>query len=41
MPETLPVSERRSLKLGEVLGAFRQTITNRQTFRYALAAGGV
>lgn len=41
MPETLPVSERRSLKLGEVLGAFRQTITNRQTFGYALAAGGV
>ena len=41
MPETLPVSERRSLKLGEVLGAFRQTITDRQTFGYALAAGGV
>ncbi len=41
MPETLPVSERRSLKLGEVLGTFRQTITNRQTFGYALAAGGV
>ena len=41
MPETLPVSERRSLKLGEVLGTFRQTITDRQTFGYALAAGGV
>ena len=41
MPETLPVSERRSLELGEVLGTFRQTITNRQTFGYALAAGGV
>ena len=41
MPETLPVSERRSLELGDVLGAFRQTITNRQTFGYALAAGGV
>jgi MFS transporter, DHA1 family, multidrug resistance protein len=41
MPETLPVSERRSLALREVLGAFRQTVTNRQTLGYALAAGGV
>ena len=41
MPETLPLSERRSLDVGEVLSAFRQTVTNRQTLGYALAAGGV
>jgi MFS transporter, DHA1 family, multidrug resistance protein len=41
MPETLPVSERRSLAIRDVLGAFRQTVTNRQTLGYALAAGGV
>lgn len=41
MPETLPVSERRSLAIRDVLGAFRQTVTNRQTIGYALAAGGV
>lgn len=41
MPETLPVSERRSLDIRQVLGAFRQTVTNRQTLGYALAAGGV
>src|SRR6201994_4941873 len=41
MPETLPESERRSLALRDVLGAFRQTVTNRQTMGYALAAAGV
>ena len=41
MPETLPVSERKSLAVRDVLGAFRQTVTNRQTLGYALAAGGV
>ena len=41
MPETLPVSQRRSLAIGEVFDAFRQTVTNRQTLGYALAAGGV
>lgn len=41
MPETLPVSERRSLAIRDVLGAYRQTVTNRQTIGYALAAGGV
>lgn len=41
MPETLPLSQRKSLALGDVLGAYRQTVTNRQTFGYALAAGGV
>src|SRR5260221_8238536 len=41
MPETLPLSQRRSLAIREVLDAFRQTVTNRQTLGYALAAGGV
>jgi DHA1 family bicyclomycin/chloramphenicol resistance-like MFS transporter len=41
MPETLPESERKSLAFYDVLGAFRQTVTNRQTLGYALAAGGV
>jgi MFS transporter, DHA1 family, multidrug resistance protein len=41
MPETLPMSERKSLAIRDVLGAFRQTLTNRQTLGYALAAGGV
>jgi MFS transporter, DHA1 family, multidrug resistance protein len=41
MPETLPVTERKSLAIGDVLGAYRQTVTNRQTLGYALAAGGV
>lgn len=41
LPETLPVSERKSLDIRTVLGAFRQTVTNRQTLGYALAAGGV
>jgi MFS transporter, DHA1 family, multidrug resistance protein len=41
MPETLPLSERKSLAIPDVLDAFRQTITNRQTLGYAVAAGGV
>jgi DHA1 family bicyclomycin/chloramphenicol resistance-like MFS transporter len=41
MPETLPETERRSLALRDVLGAFRQTVTDRQTMGYALAAAGV
>ena len=41
MPETLPESERRSLALLDVLDAYRQTVTNRQTLGYALAASGV
>jgi DHA1 family bicyclomycin/chloramphenicol resistance-like MFS transporter len=41
LPETLPDSERKSLALRDVLGAFRQTVTNRQTIGYALAAGSV
>jgi DHA1 family bicyclomycin/chloramphenicol resistance-like MFS transporter len=41
MPETLPLSELKSIAIRDVLGAFRQTVTNRQTLGYALAAGGV
>ena len=41
MPETLPVDMRKSLAVRDVLAAFRQTITNRQTIGYALACGGV
>jgi MFS transporter, DHA1 family, multidrug resistance protein len=41
MPETLPEANRKSLALGEVLRAYAQTITNRQTIGYALACGGV
>jgi DHA1 family bicyclomycin/chloramphenicol resistance-like MFS transporter len=41
MPETLPLSERKSLAIRDVLGAYRQTVTDRQTIGYALAAGGV
>ena len=41
MPETLPEERRKSLAIGEVLGAYRQTVTNRQTLGYALVAGGV
>jgi DHA1 family bicyclomycin/chloramphenicol resistance-like MFS transporter len=41
MPETLRPSQRRSLAIRDVLDAFRQTVTNRQTLGYALAAGGV
>lgn len=41
MPETLPPQLRRSLAVGEVFDAFRQTVTNRQTLGYAVTAGGV
>src|ERR1700759_5196743 len=41
MPETLAPGERKSLGLRQVLGAYRQTVTTRQTFGYALAAAGV
>src|SRR5690348_16055657 len=34
MPETLPEERRKSLAIGEVLGAYRQTVTNRQTLGY-------
>jgi DHA1 family bicyclomycin/chloramphenicol resistance-like MFS transporter len=41
MPETLAEANRKSLAIGEVLRAYGQTITNRQTLGYALACGGV
>jgi DHA1 family bicyclomycin/chloramphenicol resistance-like MFS transporter len=41
LPETLPPSQRRSLAIRQVLDSFRQTLTNRQTLGYALAAGCV
>ena len=41
LPETLPGSERRSLAPADVLSAFHQTVTNRQTIGYATAAGCV
>jgi MFS transporter, DHA1 family, multidrug resistance protein len=41
MPETLPESRRKSLALPEVLSAYWQTVTNRQTLGYALACSGV
>jgi DHA1 family bicyclomycin/chloramphenicol resistance-like MFS transporter len=41
MPETLALSERKSIAIRDVLSAYRQTVTNRQTLGYALAAGGV
>jgi DHA1 family bicyclomycin/chloramphenicol resistance-like MFS transporter len=41
LPETLPLSERKSLAIRDVFNAYRQTVTNRQTLGYAVAAGGV
>ncbi len=41
MPETLPLSARKPLTVRDVASAFRQTVTNRQTIGYALAAGFV
>jgi MFS transporter, DHA1 family, multidrug resistance protein len=41
MPETLAVADRKPLTVRDVFGAFRQTITNRQTIGYALATGCV
>lgn len=41
LPETLPAEQRKSLAFREVMGSFRQTVTNRQTLGYALAAGSI
>ena len=41
MPETLAPGEQKSLALPDVLRAFRQTVTTRQTIGYAIAAGFV
>ena len=39
LPETLDDGKRKSLALSDVLGYFRETLTNRQALGYALAAG--
>jgi DHA1 family bicyclomycin/chloramphenicol resistance-like MFS transporter len=39
MPETLAIEKRKSIAVRDVLGYFRETLTNRQTLGYALAAG--
>jgi DHA1 family bicyclomycin/chloramphenicol resistance-like MFS transporter len=41
LPETLTRAERKPFSIPEVIGAYRQTVTNRQTLGYALAAGMV
>lgn len=41
LPETLPVPNRRSIAIRDVIDAFRQTVTNRQTLGYTLAAGAI
>ena len=41
LPETLPESRAQVARARDVLAAFRQTVTNRQTIGYALAAGSV
>jgi DHA1 family bicyclomycin/chloramphenicol resistance-like MFS transporter len=39
MPETLAEGKRKSLRPGDVLGYYRETLTTRQTLGYAIAAG--
>lgn len=41
LPETLPASERKSLAFNVVAGNFWQTVSNRQTLGYAIAAGSI
>jgi DHA1 family bicyclomycin/chloramphenicol resistance-like MFS transporter len=41
LPETLPPSERKSLAFNVVAGNFWQTVSNRQTICYAIAAGSI
>ena len=41
LPETLPPANRRPISVAEIFSSYRQTLTNRQTFGYALAAGGI
>jgi len=41
LPETLAEDKRTSLRIHDVLGYYKQTITNRQTFGYALACGAI
>jgi MFS transporter, DHA1 family, multidrug resistance protein len=41
LPETLPPSERKSLAFNVVVANFWQTVSNRQTIGYAIAAGSI
>jgi MFS transporter, DHA1 family, multidrug resistance protein len=41
LPETLAEDKRTSIRISDVLGYYKQTITNRQTFGYALACGAI
>jgi MFS transporter, DHA1 family, multidrug resistance protein len=41
MPETLPEGQRKSLAIGDVMRAYWQTVSNRQTLGYALACACV
>ena len=41
LPETLPESKRKPIAPRKVLAAYRETVTNRQTLGYAIAAGSV
>jgi MFS transporter, DHA1 family, multidrug resistance protein len=41
LPETRPKPERKAFSIPEMLDAYRQTVTNRQTLGYAIAAGAV
>lgn len=41
LPETLPENERKPFSVAEISASFRNTLTNRQTLGYALAASGI
>jgi DHA1 family bicyclomycin/chloramphenicol resistance-like MFS transporter len=41
LPETLAEDKRTSIRISDVLSNYKQTITNRQTFGYALACGAI
>ncbi len=41
LPETLAENKRTSIRISDVLGYYKQTVTNRQTFGYALACGAI
>jgi DHA1 family bicyclomycin/chloramphenicol resistance-like MFS transporter len=41
LPETLAEDKRTSIRISDVLGYYKQTVTNRQTIGYALACGAI
>ena len=41
LPETLADDKRTSIRIADVLGYYKQTVTNRQTIGYALACGAI